>query len=40
MQTPEENSGYDENSPISHVDSLKGNYLLIHGTGDDKIRFH
>ena len=39
MQTPEENSGYDENSPISHVDSLKGNYLLIHGTGDDNVHF-
>jgi dipeptidyl-peptidase-4 len=39
MQTPEENSGYDENSPITHVDSLKGNYLLIHGTGDDNVHF-
>jgi dipeptidyl-peptidase-4 len=25
MQTPQENpSGYDENSPINHVDKLKG----------------
>ena len=39
MQTPQENSGYDENSPITHVDSLKGNYLLIHGTGDDNVHF-
>tara|TARA_B100000795_G_scaffold149215_1_gene111758 strand:+ start:44713 stop:46896 length:2184 start_codon:yes stop_codon:yes gene_type:complete len=39
MQTPEENSGYDENSPITHVDSLKGNYLLVHGTGDDNVHF-
>ena len=39
MQTPKENSGYDENSPITHVDSLKGNYLLIHGTGDDNVHF-
>ena len=38
MQTPQENaSGYDENSPINHVDKLKGNYLLIHGTGDDNV---
>tara|TARA_Y100000385_G_scaffold291989_1_gene375463 strand:+ start:58773 stop:60815 length:2043 start_codon:yes stop_codon:yes gene_type:complete len=39
MQTPEENSGYDENSPITHVDSLQGNYLLVHGTGDDNVHF-
>ncbi len=38
MQTPQENaSGYDENSPINHVDKLKGDYLLIHGTGDDNV---
>jgi len=31
MQTPQENaSGYDENSPINHVDKLKGHYLLVH----------
>ncbi|NER14785.1 alpha/beta fold hydrolase [Leptobacterium flavescens] len=38
MQTPQENpSGYDENSPINHVDKLKGDYLLIHGSGDDNV---
>jgi dipeptidyl-peptidase-4 len=38
MQTPQENaSGYDENSPINHVEKLKGDYLLIHGTGDDNV---
>ena len=38
MTTPQENpSGYDENSPINHVDKLKGDYLLIHGTGDDNV---
>ncbi len=38
MQTPQENaSGYDENSPINHVEKLKGAYLLIHGTGDDNV---
>lgn len=38
MTTPQENpSGYDENSPINHVDNLKGDFLLIHGTGDDNV---
>ncbi len=38
MQTPQENaSGYDENSPINHADKLQGNYLLVHGTGDDNV---
>ena len=38
MQTPQENaSGYDDNSPINHVEKLKGDYLLIHGTGDDNV---
>lgn len=38
MRTPQENpKGYDENSPINHVDKLKGNYLLIHGTADDNV---
>ena len=38
MRTPQENpEGYDMNSPINHVDKLKGNYLLIHGTSDDNV---
>ncbi len=38
MTTPDENpSGYDDNSPINHVDKLKGDFLLIHGTGDDNV---
>lgn len=38
MTTPEENvSGYDDNSPINYADKLKGNYLLVHGTGDDNV---
>ena len=38
MQTPKENAnGYDENSPINHVDKLKGDYLLIHGSADDNV---
>jgi dipeptidyl-peptidase-4 len=38
MTTPQENvSGYDENSPINHVDKLKGDYLLVHGSADDNV---
>jgi dipeptidyl-peptidase 4 len=38
MRTPQENAnGYDDNSPINHVKKLKGNYLLVHGTGDDNV---
>ncbi|MDO6761618.1 S9 family peptidase [Tamlana sp. 2_MG-2023] len=38
MTTPQENaSGYDENSPINHVDKLKGDFLLIHGSADDNV---
>ncbi len=38
MQTPQENpNGYDLNSPIHHVDSLSGNYFLIHGSADDNV---
>ncbi|WP_394345582.1 S9 family peptidase [Algoriphagus boseongensis] len=40
LQTPQLNpSGYDDNSPITHVNRLKGNFLLIHGTGDDNVHF-
>ncbi|MDN3205185.1 S9 family peptidase [Algoriphagus sediminis] len=40
LQTPRLNAaGYDENSPINHVNKLKGNFLLIHGTGDDNVHF-
>lgn len=38
MMTPQENaSGYDDNSPINHVEKLKGDYLLIHGSADDNV---
>ena len=38
MQTPEENpDGYDINSPLFHADKLNGNYLIIHGSGDDNV---
>jgi len=40
MRTPQENAlGYDTNSPINHAEKLHGNYLLIHGTGDDNVHF-
>ncbi len=40
MRTPLENAdGYDNNSPINHIDKLKGNYLIVHGTGDDNVHF-
>lgn len=38
MQTPQENpSGYDNNSPMSHVSKLKGDLLLVHGSADDNV---
>ena len=38
MTTPQENaSGYDTNSPMSHVDKLKGDFLLVHGSADDNV---
>ena len=40
LQRPQDNpNGYDNNSPNSHADKLKGNYLLVHGTGDDNVHF-
>jgi len=40
MRTPQENrNGYDDNSPINFVDDLKGDYLLVHGMGDDNVHF-
>ena len=38
MRTPQENpNGYDYNSPINHVEKMKGNFLIVHGTGDDNV---
>ncbi|MCB0376171.1 MAG: S9 family peptidase, partial [Sinomicrobium sp.] len=38
MQTPQENpGGYDDNSPINHVEKLKGAFLIVHGSGDDNV---
>jgi dipeptidyl-peptidase-4 len=40
MRTPQENgTNYDDNSPLNHVEKIKGNYLIIHGTADDNVHF-
>jgi dipeptidyl-peptidase-4 len=40
MRTPQENgNNYDDNSPINHVEKIKGKFLLIHGTADDNVHF-
>jgi len=40
MRLPQENaSGYDNNSPINHVDKLRGKYLLVHGSADDNVHY-
>jgi dipeptidyl-peptidase-4 len=38
MRTPQENpNGYDDNSPFNYPELLQGDYLLIHGSGDDNV---
>lgn len=38
MGLPQDNpSGYDDNSPINHVNGLQGKFLLVHGTADDNV---
>ncbi len=38
LQRPQDNaSGYDDNSPTQYAHLLKGNFFLIHGTGDDNV---
>jgi len=40
MRTLRENeSGYNDNSPIYFADRLRGNYLLVHGDADDNVHF-
>ena len=38
MRTPQENpEGYDNESPFNYAELLKGQYLLVHGSGDDNV---
>ncbi|RDB04207.1 S9 family peptidase [Runella aurantiaca] len=40
LKRPQDNaSGYDDNSPIQHVNKLKGKFFIVHGTGDDNVHF-
>ena len=40
MRTEKENeSGYEDNSPVNFTDLLKGKYLLVHGVADDNVHF-
>lgn len=40
LQRPQDNPrGYDDNSPLNFAHLLEGNYLLVHGTGDDNVHF-
>lgn len=40
MNTPQNNpDGYRQGSPISWAEGLRGNLLLIHGTGDDNVHY-
>lgn len=40
MRTPKENeSGYNDNSPLFFADQLQGKYFLIHGSGDDNVHY-
>lgn len=33
------NSGYEDNSPINFTKKIKGKFLLIHGSGDDNVHY-
>ncbi len=40
MRTPQENdSGYEDNSPINFAGLIRGKYLLVHGMADDNVHF-
>jgi dipeptidyl-peptidase-4 len=37
---PQQNAkGYDEGSPLSYVDRMKGKLLVVHGSGDDNVHY-
>ncbi|MEN1784232.1 MAG: S9 family peptidase [Bacteroidota bacterium] len=38
LRTPQENpGGYDNESPFNYPELLQGDYLLVHGSGDDNV---
>ncbi|MBK8038613.1 MAG: S9 family peptidase [Verrucomicrobiaceae bacterium] len=40
MGLPKDNAkGYTDGSPITHAKSLKGDLLIVHGTGDDNVHY-
>ncbi len=40
MGLPDDNfTGYHEGSPVTHADKLKGDLMIIHGTGDDNVHY-
>ncbi len=40
MNTPQNNpEGYEITAPLNYAKNLKGNLLLIHGTGDDNVHY-
>ena len=40
LLTPQENAaGYDDNSPTTYADLLKGKFLMIHGSADDNVHY-
>jgi dipeptidyl-peptidase 4 len=40
MGLPDDNAaGYRDGSPVTFADQLKGNLLLVHGSGDDNVHF-
>ena len=37
---PDDRKYFVDNSPLAHAKNLKGNLLLIHGTGDDNVHYN
>ena len=37
---PEDKHYFVDNSPLAHAAGLRGNLLLIHGTGDDNVHYN